>query len=245
MNIYICPSPDLYGLYHRPGATVIVTDVFRATTTMTTAIANGAAAIRAVASTEECEALGKAHGYLTAAERNVQRCPFADFGNDPLEYTPERVASRQIVMTTTNGTRSIDLARGLGASRILIGSFLNLSATLEYCQREGIEEVVILAAGWQGQVSAEDCLYGGAFAWLATRRGWGTTSGDMASMMLRLYDDYGQTIEGRISLLRESEHYARLVYAGHEGAVAYCLTQDTHPLVIGLDPQGEWLIRLD
>lgn len=246
MNISICPSPELYHLYHRDGATVIVTDIFRATTTMTTAIVNGAKGIRAVASTEECETLGKTLGYLTAAERNVERCPFADFGNDPTEYTWERVLGRRIVMTTTNGTRSIDLARQMGAERILIGSFLNLSATLDYCLRTETQEVIVLAAGWQGQVSLEDCLYGGALVSQAFARAIGRPSGDMAQMMLRLYRDHGSSLRGRIALLSESEHYARLLRAGYEHAVAYCLREDTYSVVIGLETtaDGDWLVEL-
>ena len=59
MNIYLCPSPELYSLYHREGASVIITDIFRASTTMSTAFAEGASAILAVATVEECEELGR------------------------------------------------------------------------------------------------------------------------------------------------------------------------------------------
>ena len=52
MNIYLCPSPELYSLYHREGASVIITDIFRASTTMSTAFAEGASAILAVATVE-------------------------------------------------------------------------------------------------------------------------------------------------------------------------------------------------
>ena len=62
MNIYLCPSPELYPLYHRPGAIVIIVDIFRASTTMVTALAHGARSILPVATTEEAEEQGKALG---------------------------------------------------------------------------------------------------------------------------------------------------------------------------------------
>ncbi len=83
MNIYLCPSPELYPLYHRPGAIVIIVDIFRDSTTMVTALAHGARSILHVATTEEAEEQGKALGCLIAAERNVMKCPFAQLGNDP------------------------------------------------------------------------------------------------------------------------------------------------------------------
>lgn len=240
-KIYLCPSPDLYHLYHRDGAAVVVTDIFRATTTMTTAIANGALGIRAVATTEECEAIGTTHGYLMAAERNVRRCPFAQLGNDPYEYTPEVVSGKYIVMTTTNGTRSLSIAREHGAQRILAGSFLNLSATIKSIAN--CQEVIVLAAGWQGQVSMEDSLYAGALAFEAERLGLGHPCDDSATMMTELWRIHGQTLTDRTAYLSRSEHYTRLQSAGYAHAVEYCLSVDTHPLALELDSEGLWITR--
>lgn len=245
MNIWLCPSPELYHLYHRDEATVVITDIFRASTTMVTAVANGAEAIRAVASTDECESMGRKLGCLTAAERHVQRCAFADLGNDPLEYTPERVGGRRIVMTTTNGTRSLTIAQGCGARQILIGSMLNLRATRDYCLAHGVADLVVLAAGWQGQMSMEDCLYAGALAHSLYSEGLGCGAGDGATMMQQLWGDHCLELDERIVYMQRSEHYARLVDAGHADAVRYCLTLDSHPVVVGLPaPDAEWLVKL-
>lgn len=244
MQIYLCPSPDLYSLYHREEAIVIVVDIFRATTTMTTALVNGAVGILPVASTEECQRLGEQYGYLMAAERAVKRCPFAQLGNDPAEYTHERVGGRRIVMTTTNGTRSLTIAREHGARHILIGSLLNLSATLDYCIDLGAREVIVLAAGWQGQASMEDMLYAGALANMAMERGVGEAVGDAAVMMLDLWRATSLSDQERCAYITRSEHYTRLVEAGHQSAVAYCMQIDTCTLAIGLDEAGLWLSPL-
>lgn len=244
MKISLCPSPDLYHLYRREGAVVIVVDIFRATTTMVTAFQAGAEAIRPVDSIEVCQTLGEAHGYLMAAERHVKRCAFAQLGNDPAEYTPEVVSGKRIVMTTTNGTRSIEIARQMGAQSVLVGSYLNLSATVTYCASMGAQEVVVVGAGWQGQASLEDCLYAGAFAYYANTLGVGVASGDMALMMQELWMQHGLTEERSIALHQRSEHFVRLESAGFANVLPYCLTLDTTSVVVGLDKGGEWLVRL-
>ncbi len=241
IQIHLCPSPELYSLYHKDEAVVIVVDIFRATTTMTTALWHGAEGILPVASTDECQRLGEQYGYLMAAERAVRRCPFAQLGNDPAEYTPQRIAGKRIVMTTTNGTRSLTIARDHGARHILIGSLLNLSATLDYCLSLDVGHIVVLAAGWQGQASMEDMLYAGALSHLASQRGVGQACGDAAVMMRDLWCQTSLTHEERCAYITHSEHYERLAQAGHSSAVSYCMQTDICPLVIGLDETREWL----
>ena len=132
MKIDVCFSPVLYPVYHNPEAIVVVVDVFRATTTMAAAFSNGVSSIRPVATVEEAEAY-KAKGWLVGAERNVKRCEFADFGNSPFDYTSEKVFGKDIVFTTTNGTRAITIARA--AFRVITGAFINLQAVAGYCVR--------------------------------------------------------------------------------------------------------------
>lgn len=244
IQIHLCPSPDLYSLYHREGAAVIVVDIFRATTTITTAILNGAEGILPVSSTEECLKIGTEHGYLMAAERSVQRCSFAHLGNDPAEYSQERIGGRRIVMTTTNGTRSLNIVQEHGAKHILIGSLLNLSATLDYCLDLGARDIIVLAAGWQGQASMEDMLYAGALGHLAQQRGIGDAATDAATMMRDLWQKTSIGYEDRCAYIAHSEHYERLVRAGHQAAIGYCMQVDTCQLAIGLDETGQWLRRL-
>ena len=194
MNIYLCPSPELYPLYHRAESIVIIVDIFRASTTMVAAFAHGAKGIKAVATTEEAELEGKRLGALIAAERNIVRCPFAQLGNDPAEYTTELVSGREIVFTTTNGTRALTIAQDEGAKEILVGALTNLQATIDYCRQSG-RDVVILAAGWKGQVSMEDFLYAGAFAF----QSGGEASDDCARMALDLWKEHARTFEGSTS----------------------------------------------
>ena len=154
MKIDVCFSPALYPVYHNPEAIVVVVDVFRATTTMAAAFSNGVRSIRPVATVEEAEAY-KAKGWLVGAERNVKRCGFADFGNSPFDYTAEKVSGKDIVFTTTNGTRAITIAKS--AFRVITGAFINLQAVAGYCVCHK-RDVVVLCSGWQEGEPA--CLSG-------------------------------------------------------------------------------------
>ena len=158
MKIEVCFSPVLYPVYHNPEAIVVVVDIFRATTTIAAAFCNGVCSVRPVATVEEARTY-KNEGWLVGAERNVKRCDFADFGNSPFDYTPEKIEGKDVIFTTTNGTKSITVARE--AFRVITGAFVNLQAVAEYCIFLN-RDVIVLCSGWQGRVNIEDTLFGGA-----------------------------------------------------------------------------------
>lgn len=112
-----------------------------------------------MATTEEAEIfLGK--GYVVGAERNAMRCSWADLGNDPSEFTAERIGGRSIVFTTTNGTQPFTrLGRRPSAAEIIVGAFSNLTAVAHHCQASE-RAVTVLASGWQNSFCIEDTLYG-------------------------------------------------------------------------------------
>ena len=130
----------------------MVTDVFRATTTICTAFANGCKDIIPVAT--EAEALTyKGMGYLTGAEHSTERCSFADFGNSPAEYSVARVSGKSLVMKTTNGTIAIKGAADCHS--LLIGAFVNLQAVAMRC-KELDRDVLIVCSGSDGRICLED-----------------------------------------------------------------------------------------
>lgn len=234
MNIYLCPSPELYSLYHRPDTIVIIVDIFRASTTMVTALGNGARSVIPVSTTEEAETLGNTLGCLIAAERNVQRCSFAQLGNDPAEYTEELVSGKDIVFTTTNGTRALNIAKEHGVEEILVGAFINLRSTLHYCHQQG-RDILVLAAGWKGQMALEDTLYAGALAAFAEKEQIGRAADDGSRIHRDLWRAYAEEYTQRIDYIQQSEHYARLLHAGFESAVPYCMSLDTTPIIARLE----------
>ncbi|MDR1602444.1 MAG: 2-phosphosulfolactate phosphatase [Tannerella sp.] len=223
MTVDVCFSPALYPYYHKDDAVVVIVDVFRATTTITAAFENGARSIRPVATVEEAE-ICKAKGLLVGAERHVRRCAFADFGNSPYDYTPAKVAGKDIVFTTTNGTKAINCAAR--AHRILTGAFVNLQAVAHDCTARA-RDVVVLCSGWEDRINIEDTLFGGALSEALLTAGY-LPAGDAARIALSLWMDAKSDLHGYIE---RTEHFKRLLENGLENDISYCLTPDTSSLV--------------
>ncbi len=140
----------------------VVIDVIRATSTIVTALGNGAKGILPVASVEEAFALkAKNPGALLAGERGGQPLPGFDLGNSPREMTRERVGGREMILTTTNGTQA--LAACNGAREIVTASFLNFGAVVARMRKAG-PPWMILCAGFEGHFGIDDAIVAGALA---------------------------------------------------------------------------------
>src|SRR3990170_8714567 len=111
-TIDVCLSPDLMHLYPVDDASVVVVDILRATSCMTTAFAHGIESIKTFAGLAECLELRNEH-YLTAGERDGKKVEGFDLGNSPFEYMNENLRDQKIAFTTTNGT--IAIAKSIGA----------------------------------------------------------------------------------------------------------------------------------
>lgn len=157
-KLEVCLSPELIHLFDLKGKIVVVVDILRATTCMTTGIAHGVSEIKPVATLEECSALKK-EGYFTAAERNGEKVEGFDIGNSPFSYMEDRFKGEKIATTTTNGTLAI--TKSIDAEKVIVGSFLNLNTVANFLKSEG-RDVVIHCAGWKGNYSLEDTLFAGA-----------------------------------------------------------------------------------
>jgi 2-phosphosulfolactate phosphatase len=149
------------------GSTVVVIDLLRATSSICQALAAGATEVVPFLEVEDAiAAWAKSHRekVVLGGERHGQRIDGFDLGNSPSEYTPASVGGRRVFITTTNGTRALDHARQ--ASRVLLGSFLNLSAVVASLQ--GAARIDILCAGTDGAESREDILAAGAIVEMLT-----------------------------------------------------------------------------
>lgn len=224
MKVDVCFSPALYPYYENKDAIVVVVDIFRATTTMCTALKNGAKCIIPVASIEETQQY-KTKGYLVGAERNVKRCDFADFGNSPFDYTPEKVNGKEVVFTTTNGTQAIEKASDCYC--LLIGAFSNISSIADFCLKEQ-KDVIVLCAGWNNKINIEDSLYGGALAELLINSGQYTPASDATTITLAMWEEAKSNPRKYID---KTEHIKRLEANNLQDSAEYCLTNDTVPIV--------------
>lgn len=178
MQIETWLSPSAVGPHERARAQVaVVIDVLRATTVLTTAIAAGARSVTTCLDVEHARALKRDWpgdvAPLLCGERACRPIEGFDFGNSPSEYAPAGVRQRDLVMTTTNGTRAIDAAADCDV--MLLACFANLSAVADAIIAEtsvasssGL--VRIVCAGTNGAVTGEDVLLAGALISVCHRK---------------------------------------------------------------------------
>jgi 2-phosphosulfolactate phosphatase len=204
----------------------IVLDIFRASTSIVTALDNGCEAIFPVLSVEEGHGLAQQRGScLLAGERHSLKLDGFDFGNSPFDFLPDKVKGRQIIMTTTNGTVAIRSTEG--AYRTLIGSFLNATAVCKQTPKYH-KEVLIVCAGTERLFSLEDALCAGLLVEIL-RGGKGaavlTDAAYAASLM------YSQAKAALAAVAINSRNGKRLCELGREDDVAYCLRLGTVDIV--------------
>ncbi len=139
----------------------VLVDVLRAGTSVAAAIHNGARAVVPAASIEQAVRIANSLGrdeVLLCGERQGMRIEGFDLGNSPAEFSPGRVRDRTIVMTTTNGTRT--LASLSGAREVYVAALVNLGNVAD-ALADADDETLIVCAGREGRVSVEDALCAG------------------------------------------------------------------------------------
>ena len=199
------------------GATAVIVDVLRATSTLTLALANGAGAVLPALSPAEAFALKRRHPTaLVCGERDGRKVPGFDLGNSPLEYAPGTVAGRTLIFASTNG--SVAMGRARGAHRRMLAAFTNASAVATALARE--REVVIVCAGKLGRFSLEDT---GLAGWLCARlEARGAALAGAAGRLARTLAprDAGEVM----ALVQGSSHgrYLRTLGADFAADVEYC-----------------------
>jgi 2-phosphosulfolactate phosphatase len=234
MNIEVCFSPQSYPLFHNPDSIVVVIDVLRATSAITTAFYNGVSKMIPVATIEEARKY-KENGFLVAAERHAEIVPGFDLGNSPFGYMSARVKGKTIAITTTNGTQAINAAKH--AHKLLIGSFLNLDTVTEYLRKEK-RDVLFLCAGWKNKFNLEDTLFAGAVAESLVFKAGFNTFCDSTIAAVELYKLAKHDLYG---FLGNSSHRTRLQKLDLERDVRYCLTPNQCPVLPVME--GKFLVK--
>lgn len=221
-TIDVCLSPDLMHLYEVRDKTVVVVDILRATSCMTTAFAFGIKSITPFAKLEDCLAM-KEKGYVTAGERDGKKVDGFDLGNSPFEYMEEKLKGKKIAFTTTNGT--VAIAKSVGAREIVIGSFLNLSAITGYLSNSD-NNVLVVCAGWKGRVNLEDTLFAGALVDRLSDHTEPDCDAPLAAQHL-----YQQAKDDLNEFLKDSSHVKRLAKLNIHKDIRFCLTPDQYSVV--------------
>ena len=213
-------SPDLFKHYENPQANVVIVDILRATSAICTAFENGVEQIIPVPSRQEAW-IYKEEGYMVAAERDGHVLDFADFGNSPFNFTPDKISGRKVAYSTTNGTKAIHQARH--NKMVVIGSFLNLSAVADLLI-EKHSDVLILCAGWKGKFSLEDTIFSGALSEILLDSGKFYTICDSVKASLDLWKLAKSNIMGYIDKVAQRERLRKL---GLDDVLEHCHTPDS------------------
>lgn len=223
MKIELWPSIEYIREDELDGKTVVVIDVLRATSVITTAIKNGAKEVAVVVETSEALKL-VGENTLLGGERKGLKIEGFDLSNSPLEYKREVVEGKKIVMTTSNGTRAIN--KSLKASNIYIGSMINGIAVAKAVS-EDHRDVIIACAGTAGKFSLDDFICAGKIIYDILNFGEFDMD-DFASVAYMAYRDNKKNILSYVSM---ASHYNYLLSIGYEEDIKYCFTEDLTSVV--------------
>ena len=210
------------------GRTVIVIDVLRASSTIATALSNGARSVIAVPDMAQAGKIASnldQSSYLLGGERGAEKIEGYHLGNSPLEYTPEVVKGRTIILNTSNGTAAI--ASAPSADHLVVGCLLNAKRVVEFVRKAGLD-VAIICAGSRNRVSLEDTLCAG----LMLHRLWeGEEPGLVSDTAHIAFTQYGNDQHHLQNALRRCNHAQWLASKGFAEDVDYCLRIDALPVL--------------
>ncbi len=227
MNSEVFFSPSVIDEASVEGHTAVVIDVIRATSCVVEALANGARGIFPTELPEEAVKLASSLGRedtLLCGERKGLKIEGFDLGNSPREYSEEVVRGKQLVMSTTNGTRAFLAVEG--AERVLAVSFLNLSAAVAALR--GVEKLTVACAGRQNRFCLEDALCAGI---LLRELSSGMSEGVETNDAGRVALDMAEKHVLDESFLRSTRAGQALEGIGMDGDLAFCASVDRHEIV--------------
>lgn len=210
------------------GSVTVVADILRASSTIITALSQGAQAVIPCLTVEEANATA-AHSsdILRGGERHGTLVDGFDLSNSPADYLTAQVSGRSVAFTTTNGTRALLGCRE--ADRVFVGCFLNLGH-LERRLRSFHCPLHIICAGTNGQVTGEDVLFAGALTRRILDNGQASpVLTDMTAIALGFFDtDRGATLTQRLQATQGGRYLTEL---GLEADIAFASQTDSIPVV--------------
>ncbi|MBD3617387.1 MAG: 2-phosphosulfolactate phosphatase [Gracilimonas sp.] len=213
------------------GKSAVIIDVLRASSSIATAIRNGAKKIIPVADMSDAMKIATTmdqKDYLLCGEKNGNKIEGYHLGNSPAEYTPDTVKDKTLIFNTTNGTKAIKKASL--ANKVYIGSFLNQQSILDILQ-EHDDEIVLICSGWQGRLSIEDTLFAGALLYAISGGNLPDSAKDGAKVAFGLFEKYGHDLEGAIS---KSDHAKRLAELVPNDDISFCCKVNEFDVLPGM-----------
>ncbi|MDG1349297.1 MAG: 2-phosphosulfolactate phosphatase [Flavobacteriales bacterium] len=216
-NISVCFTADQFKKYADRKSTVVVIDLLRATSVISTAFMEGVKAIIPVQTLDEALSYKGKDGYIVAAERNAKPIEGFDFGNSPFHYINADVEGKTLVLTTTNGTKAIYNAR---EHKVITASYINIDAVAKHLIDEH-NDVILLCSGWKGVFNLEDPIFAGSLAKLLLESDKYESNCDSMFASIQLL----KSAEGDLfNYLSDSSHRRRLKSLNLEDDTRFCLS---------------------
>lgn len=218
-SIDICVSAHSFQEEELRDKVVVMIDVLRASSTIVTALQNGA---KGVIPVQDMDAAGRisqnldSPNFLLCGEKDGQKIEGYDLGNSPFEFSSEVVKDKTIIFRTSNGTKA--LKRSTMADEILVGSFLNLKTVTDRL-REVDQDIVLVCAGWRGRLALEDMLCAGHIIHDLGGGALQENAPDGTKVAFGLYEKFGNDIE---RTLRNSNHAKRLADITENDDIGFC-----------------------
>jgi 2-phosphosulfolactate phosphatase len=197
MKVDVAFTPDEFGDKIKKAGNVVVIDVLRASSSIITALANGAVSVIPAESKEEALTIRRRHPgreILLCGERNGLRIPGFDLANSPGEYTRAAVGGKVLVFASTNGSKL--MAKTVRAKRpLFIAGFVNIGAVIAKIAASG-KDCLIACAGREGRYSLEDTAAAGMLAAGIGRAPKAATFSDEARTAMILYRHFADDLAG-------------------------------------------------
>lgn len=215
-RVEVCFAPTQYELYKSDYKICVVIDVLRATSAICTAV-NNTTKILPVSTLEEARSYQK-KGYLAAAERGGQIVEGFEIGNSPFAFMDPDLRDTTVVLTTTNGTKAINMAKDMDI--VVIGALNNLDVLCQWLIEQE-EDTLLLGSGWKDKFNLEDTICAGAIADQLIKSGKFKAEEDSTIAAKYISRSARDNIFG---FLKASSHRRRLRNLDLNEDVKYCLT---------------------
>jgi len=203
---------------------VVAVDVLRSSTTILTALANGARNVIPVATIDEAIAVGGRLRAILGGEVNSVKPPLFHMGNSPLEYVRDKVSGKTVILYTSSGTRLLKFLMSI-SKKVLVGAVVNVTSLVEYLRKEGFSSVSIITAGKIGSPALEDSYCAGL---IVKSLPWNECNRNAEIVM--------KIAELKTDVVKKSLHALELVKLGLGRDVEYSLTPDRLGIVAEGDP---------
>jgi 2-phosphosulfolactate phosphatase len=213
------------------GRLVLIVDVLRASTTVATALGNGARTVIPVEGPDEVIVRAREFArseIRLAGEQKMHSIAGFDLGNSPQTFTRKAVEGKTILLTTTNGTRT--LLGVQGARDIVIASYVNFTPVLAMMKvaASSNTDIAVICAGEEGIFTLEDAACAGRYVRAIPKRPKSVLVNDGASASVLIERKYGDNIA---KVFKESTHGQALQAAGFGDDLAAAAEVDSYPVV--------------